>query len=34
MRLAFSYASPAEIEEGVRRLASSVRADMLLRRAA
>jgi 2-aminoadipate transaminase len=34
VRLAFSYASPAEIEEGVRRLASAVRADMLLRRAA
>ena len=34
MRLAFSYASPTEIEEGVRRLALSVRADMLLRRAA
>ncbi|MEP6911050.1 MAG: PLP-dependent aminotransferase family protein [Actinomycetota bacterium] len=34
MRLAFSYASPAEIEEGVRRLASAVRAAMLLSRAA
>jgi 2-aminoadipate transaminase len=34
MRLAFSYASPAEVEEGVRRLASAVRAGMLLRRAA
>jgi 2-aminoadipate transaminase len=30
LRLAFSYASPAEIEEGVRRLASAVRAAMLL----
>jgi 2-aminoadipate transaminase len=34
IRLAFSYASPAEVEEGVRRLASAVRAAMLLRRAA
>jgi 2-aminoadipate transaminase len=34
MRLAFSYETPAEIEEGVRRLASGVRAAMLLRRAA
>jgi 2-aminoadipate transaminase len=34
LRLAFSYASPAEVEEGVRRLASAVRAAMLLRRAA
>ncbi len=34
IRLAFSYASPAEIEEGIRRLASAVRADMLIRRAA
>jgi 2-aminoadipate transaminase len=30
LRLAFSYASPEEIEEGVRRLASAVRAAMLL----
>jgi 2-aminoadipate transaminase len=30
LRLAFSYASPAEIEEGMRRLASAVRAAMLL----
>ncbi len=34
IRLAFSYASPSEIEEGVRRLASAVRAALLLRRAA
>jgi 2-aminoadipate transaminase len=34
LRLAFSYASPAEIEEGVRRLDSAVRAAMLLCRAA
>ena len=34
MRLAFSYPSPAEIEEGVRRLASAVRDALLLRRAA
>lgn len=34
IRLAFSYASPAEVEEGVRRLASAVRAAILLRRAA
>jgi DNA-binding transcriptional MocR family regulator len=34
MRLAFSYASPTEIDEGVRRLASAVRAAMLLRSAA
>jgi 2-aminoadipate transaminase len=34
LRLAFSYASPTEIEEGVRRLASAVRAAMLLRPAA
>jgi 2-aminoadipate transaminase len=34
IRLAFSYASPEEVEEGVRRLASAVRAAMLLRRAA
>jgi 2-aminoadipate transaminase len=34
IRLAFSYVSPAEVEEGVRRLASAVRAAMLLRRAA
>lgn len=34
IRLAFSYASPAEIEEGVRRLASAVRAAMHLGRAA
>jgi DNA-binding transcriptional MocR family regulator len=34
IRLAFSYASPGEIEEGVRRLASAVRAAMRLRRAA
>ncbi len=34
VRLAFSYASPAEVEEGVRRLASAVRAAMHLRRAA
>lgn len=34
LRLAFSYASPTEIEEGVQRLASAVRAAMLLRPAA
>ena len=34
LRLAFSYASPTEIEEGVRRLASAVRAAMLLGSAA
>ena len=34
MRLAFSYEPPAVIEEGVRRLASAVRAGMLLSRAA
>ena len=34
IRLAFSYESPAAIEEGIRRLASAVRAAMLLRRAA
>jgi len=34
VRLAFSYESPAAIEEAVRRLASAVRAAMLLRRAA
>ncbi len=34
LRLAFSYASPTEIEEGVRRLASAVRAAILLRSAA
>ncbi|MEK6274271.1 MAG: PLP-dependent aminotransferase family protein [Actinomycetota bacterium] len=34
IRLAFSYVSPAEIEEGVRRLASAVRAAMHLRSAA
>ena len=34
LRLAFSYESPAAIEEGVRRLGSAVRAAMLLRRAA
>jgi 2-aminoadipate transaminase len=34
IRLAFSYASPAEVEEGIRRLASAVRAAMFLRRAA
>jgi len=34
LRLAFSYVSPAEIEEGTRRLASAVRAAMLLRSAA
>ena len=34
IRLAFSYESPAAIEEAVRRLASAVRAAMLLRRAA
>jgi 2-aminoadipate transaminase len=34
LRLAFSYEPPAAIEEGVRRLASAVRAAMLLNRAA
>jgi 2-aminoadipate transaminase len=34
LRLAFSYEAPAAIEEGVRRLASAVRAAMLIRRAA
>ena len=34
VRLAFSYESPAAIEEAVRRLASAVRAAMLIRRAA
>jgi 2-aminoadipate transaminase len=34
VRLAFSYESPSAIEEAVRRLASAVRAAMLLRRAA
>jgi 2-aminoadipate transaminase len=34
LRLAFSYESPAAIEEGVRRLASAVRAAMLISRAA
>jgi DNA-binding transcriptional MocR family regulator len=34
LRLAFSYEAPAAIEEGVRRLASAVRAAMLLSRAA
>jgi DNA-binding transcriptional MocR family regulator len=34
VRLAFSFESPSAIEEGVRRLASAVRAAMLLRRAA
>jgi len=34
IRLAFSFASPAEIGEGVRRLASAVRAGLFLRRAA
>jgi DNA-binding transcriptional MocR family regulator len=34
IRLAFSYESPGQIEEGVRRLGSAVRAAMLLRRAA
>ena len=34
LRLAFSYEPPAAIEEGVRRLASAVRAAMLLSRAA
>jgi DNA-binding transcriptional MocR family regulator len=34
LRLAFSYASPTEIEEGVRRLASAVRAAILVRSAA
>jgi DNA-binding transcriptional MocR family regulator len=34
LRLAFSFASPDEIAEGVRRLASAVRASLFLRRAA
>jgi DNA-binding transcriptional MocR family regulator len=34
LRLAFSYESPEAIEEAVRRLASAVRAAMLIRRAA
>src|SRR5262245_4766669 len=34
LRLAFSYESPAAIEEGVRRVASAVRAALLLSRAA
>jgi DNA-binding transcriptional MocR family regulator len=34
LRLAFSYESPSAIEEGVRRLASSVRAAIVLSRAA
>jgi 2-aminoadipate transaminase len=34
LRLAFSFVSPAEVEEGVRRLASAVHAAMLLRGAA
>jgi DNA-binding transcriptional MocR family regulator len=34
IRLAYSYPSPDEVEEGVRRLASAVRAAVLLRRAA
>ena len=34
LRLAFSYESPAAIEEGVRRLASAVRAAIVLSRAA
>ena len=34
IRLAFSYASPGEIEEGVRRLASAVRAALRLHHAA
>jgi DNA-binding transcriptional MocR family regulator len=34
LRLAFSYEQPAAIEEGVRRIASAVRAAMLLSRAA
>jgi 2-aminoadipate transaminase len=34
VRLAFSYESPAAIEEGVRRLASAVRAAIVLNRAA
>lgn len=34
LRLAFSYASPGEIDEGVRRLGSAVRAALHLRRAA
>ena len=33
IRLAFSFASPAEIGEGVRRLGSAVRAGLVLRRA-
>jgi DNA-binding transcriptional MocR family regulator len=34
LRLAFSYESPAAIEEGVRRLASAIRAAIVLSRAA
>jgi 2-aminoadipate transaminase len=34
LRLAFSYESPAAIEDGVRRIASAVRAAMVLNRAA
>jgi 2-aminoadipate transaminase len=34
IRLAFSYVSPVEIGEGIRRLASAVRAGLLLRRPA
>ena len=34
LRLAFSYEAPSAIEEGVRRLASAVRAAMLISRAA
>jgi 2-aminoadipate transaminase len=34
LRLAFSYEAPDAIEEGIRRLASAVRAAVLLRRAA
>ena len=34
LRLAFSFESPAAIEEGVRRLASAVRAAIVLSRAA
>jgi DNA-binding transcriptional MocR family regulator len=34
LRLAFSYESPSAIEEGVRRLASAVRAAIVLSRAA
>ena len=34
LRLAFSYESPSAIEEGVRRLASAVRAAIVLGRAA